>query len=260
MEKEPRRERESMLDGRSESGSGSRSGVDEGAQGKPRSSRSELLRPGEATAEHGMHSDFLESGYVNLKVDPVLECHQKSGPRAADGGESGDPVAEACLREFLTDASAVHVMALVVAAVRGCPGWNTWSYTRPALLPPGGAGPNGPGGIAGETGDERAGSKVFGPLFTPTHPGEFHLLLRGRLPEYLRFVEKMCGAGLEVSGNGNWLKNGEALGSYLEEFAQQVSERQGESPAKIGIASALTGSGMLEGGRSFRGLTKGQRP
>ncbi|CAM9999169.1 unnamed protein product, partial [Ectocarpus sp. 13 AM-2016] len=56
----------------------------------------------------------------------------------SDGGESRDDAARAeeRLRCFLVDASPLHAMALVVAAAKGRPDWESWTYTRPALLPP----------------------------------------------------------------------------------------------------------------------------
>lgn len=166
------------------------------------------------------------------------------------------------LKNFLKDPSPVHAMALVVAAVRGCPGWDRWVYTRPALLPPtsstdSGQAGTGAGGAAvninaetprsrGSIGTkglpgrsltsgpsssvsgtsagvrnkvDRGGGRAGGYLFVPAHAGEFHLLMRGRLPEFLRFVEAYSGG---AESGGNWQNNGDLLSPRLEELALEV--------------------------------------
>ena len=172
-----------------------------------------------------------------------------SGSDACD--EAGDTDrARRKLRRFLSDASPLHVMALVVAAAKGCPGWDSWRYARPALLPP----PPTPGVPAKEVGtSERTGVMKGGdgasarprsskgsigvghgtgtgtttsrredsraPFLFPSHPGELRLLLRGRLPDYLRRVEESVG-GAEF--RPRWGDNASAVSPAFEAVADEV--------------------------------------
>lgn len=208
-----------------------------------------------------------------------------NGGGAESHGGSNRYSVKKMLRKFLADASPLHAMALVVVAARACPGWESWCYVRPALLPPpplntaaggegestswdgGGGGSDGGRSVslerrtnasagfassrhrarstvegqqvggkaqsavglgsaeAGALAKEREGGGGEGgfagcPNFAPTHEGELGLLLRGRLPEYLRFVERWSGG---VEGGGNWVKNGDTLSPVFEDFAKEVN-------------------------------------
>lgn len=282
--------------------------------------------------------------------DSDNDCGDDEG--SSDEGEGHDAVrAEERLRYFLADASPVHAMALVVAAAKGCPGWESWSFTRPALLPPlgvatstaaavargkataaagysaavdavdgagggrggeeGGPGTSGDDDDGGDDGSENdsaagaprdnarwpasshssssnprrssdswiapqllprsgsvgaganstlrsglgtpsatagkargvspgetalsgaqdsgggagggGGGGIFGSPFVPTHPDELRLLLRGRLPDYLGYVERWLGG---EENFGNWLGSGETMPTVLETLAEEASAAQ----------------------------------
>lgn len=171
-----------------------------------------------------------------------------SGRDAIDSQAEDVERSKRMLREFLTDASPVHAMALVVAAAKGCPGWETWRYTRPVLLSP----PNNPrsrtSGVArkeagakeGEVGalsgagkrrkqqhqtlrkaSDGVGSEKA-PLFFPQHPGELRLLLRGRLQEFLRAVEMDSGVKAPRTLQDSWIRSGDLVAPGLEKLADEV--------------------------------------
>lgn len=167
-----------------------------------------------------------------------------SGRDAMDSKAEDVERSKQMLREFLTDASPVHAMALVVAAAKGHPGWENWRYTRPVLLPP----PNTPrsrnsgvarkeagvkevlvGALSGAAGDRHkrlrkasGGGSEKAPLFFPQHSGELRLLLRGRLQEFLRAVEVDSGAKAPRSFQESWIRGGDFVSPGLEKLADEV--------------------------------------
>ncbi|CAM9122399.1 unnamed protein product [Scytosiphon promiscuus] len=203
--------------------------------------------------------------------------------------------------------SAVHVTILAdrlaaLLGLEGCPDWESWSFVRPALLPPPGVatstsgrggvgGGGGAGGVTRHGADERSdgelgvgeedseedsdsddrdadgfggaaaartggsreatrrlasggkdsrggsGGGSFGPCFVPTHPEELRLLLRGRLPEYLGYVEKWLGGDGRF---GSWLGTADETPVMLEKLAEEIEKRRrnGGSGGSNGAATA----------------------
>lgn len=70
-------------------------------------------------------------------------------------------------------------------------------------------------------------------MFVPGVSEELHLLMRGRLPEYLQYVEAFSGVGAEKGVGGNWQRFGEILSPKLEEIAQKVPSRKPISRTRL---------------------------